>query len=268
MGIFTHLLALILFVSCTSDEDRLSYGITKHKAELQLTKSAKEFKENPKACIARLSPEEVRDIEIKRKGREYIIASLKEQKIQRIEIKHKSPNSNLGFKWESENYPSKFARLVLESETSCFFLEDLDIKQLGKIKLFLNPKTHITDVSASFSKFDTLKDCDYSSKISELQKAYKQSKEAFTDQTKFLAFVKALLPSLKRGGCKRKFDRQSVPMWWLCGHMEDANCTENDPVMWFRYLKDQSQRFPIALKVLNSSTFKDSLDEKTASEID
>lgn len=267
MPSFKLLLVFILFVSCTDSEDRLSYGITKHKAEKQLTKSAVELKEDPKACISSNTAEEVRLIEIKRKDREYSIVNNGDLNIQRLEIRHRSPGTTLGFKWESSNFPSKFAQLVLDSDTSCFFLEDLDIKQKGNIKLFLERSSHISDVTASFTKTETLKNCDYQKVFGKIQKAFAESKDEFTDEARFLTFVKALIPSLKRGGCKRKFDSNPVPMWWLCGHFDDTGCSENDPVMWFRYLTDQRTRFSVADKLMKSRAFVDSLDEKTSAEL-
>lgn len=256
----------LLFTACSDKEEEvLAFGISKPKADLQLTRSSASYKHNIKACpkFKKISSEH---IEIKRTDKFYSIFEKKTPAMERLIVYHKAkPGTELGWKWEQNLNPSVYGKFVLDTNPSCFYLGrsvGLKPKTTGKLKLYFDGRHRITNVLVFDSKNEKIENCPYQNQLKQIQKTYLTSKENFVEEKYFRAFVKELLKSFSFDNCNRGFDTQSVSMYKLCGVFEDAGCNSSDPVSWFKYIHSQSERFPVAKKVINSSLFQKNVEEK------
>lgn len=263
---FYRLFFVMLLISCSSgNEDTLNYGMTKVKADLQLSKSASLSYSTEKACPeTALQSDE--NIGITRKDKRYQIELKKKPSLKRLVIYHKAPpKTEMSWKWKSPNSFAVYGRFELSTNPSCFFLNDgegLGTEEVGSLELYFDGRHRIQNILAFSTREEKMANCNYAENLRKVEEAYRESREDFLDEKKFKILIKALLAVLPAGGCKRSFDTSPVPMYLLCGHLKAANCSESDVFSWFSYVRTQKDRFTLADRFLKSSYFQKSLRGK------
>lgn len=190
----------------------------------------------------------------------------------------KNKNTSIGqirFTWiptDTKFWSIKTGSISVKSdgEPHCFILGSyLGIPEnISVSELIFNPSSEIDLKEITFSEARSDKKmvtCPSKEIFGKLRKAYADAKSSPKDKEKVTQFVNLIKVILPKYDCRRDFDNDPVPAWYLCGEKGTKEvCGHSDVWNWFTFLAKSKMK--TAKQLFGSKEFRSTLDGETAEE--